>query len=115
MLPKLLAVEDLPQRLATQVRNGWAPVARAVQEFGCVAITNNATVEAVILSVKAYEELIAEAARGREHHQQVLDDLTSRFRARLESLVSADASDRMGRLFNAHGRIAYRSKAGSSY
>jgi PHD/YefM family antitoxin component YafN of YafNO toxin-antitoxin module len=115
MPPELLAVQDLPQRPATQVKNGWAPVARAVQEAGCVAITNHATVEAVILSVKAYEELISQAARGRERQQQALDDLTTRFKARLASLQSPDAKDRVDALFKARGKGTYRSKAGSSY
>lgn len=110
-----LQIDELPQRPATQVKNGWAPVVREVQAAGGVAITNHSTVEAVILSVRAYEDLVAAAAQGRERQQQVLDELTIRFRERLTGLQAPDSRERMDALFKSRGKVRYRSRAGTRF
>jgi prevent-host-death family protein len=109
------SIESLPRQNASQVKNKWADVVRLVRQSGSVAVTNHSTVEMVLLDVNTYQRLIEEIQILKAREQSALDDLTTRFKARLDVLQQPGAAQKVQALFDAKGKLAKRPKAGASY
>lgn len=115
MITELPSIEELPRQNASQVKNKWADMVRLVRQSGSVAITNHSEVEMVLLDANTYQQLTDEIQALKAREQTALDELTSRFKARLAVLQQPDASQKMRALFDAKGKLAKRPKAGVSY
>jgi len=111
----MLNVDDLPRQNATQVKNKWGDVVRLVRQTGTVAITNHSVVEMVMLDIDTYRALAASLERLNDQDQRVADELTERFNARLATLNTADAAERVEALLATKGQLKVRPKAGESY
>ena len=115
MITPLIDFQELPRKNASQVKNKWAEVVRFVREEGSVAVTSHSAVEIVMLDVNTYRQLTEEIQVLKAREQTGLDELESRFNARLASLQQPEARAKVQALFNARGKLGRRAKAGSSY
>ena len=115
MLTALPALDDLPRQNASQVKNKWGDVVRLVRQSGSVAITNHAAVEMVLLDAATYQQLTEDLQMLGAREQSVLEALSARFDSRLAVLQQPEASQRIGALFEARGKLARRPKAGASF
>lgn len=116
MIAQLPMIEELPKESSTQVKNRWGDVVRQVKEAGTLAITHHSTVEMVMLSAATYRkmrELMIELSAREEQAQ--LDDLTSRFQARLAGLQRPDVRLRLDAMLATKGKRTKRAIAGESY
>ena len=115
MLTNLLSLEELPQQNASQVKNKWGEVVRQVHQSGSVAITNQSTVEMVLVNAATYRQLVAEISALNAREQNVLDELAGRFNARLAVLQQPKVGRKIEAVFAARGKLARRPKAGTSF
>lgn len=115
MLTELPNIQELPRQNASQVKNKWADLVRQVRQSGSVAVTNHSAVEMVLLDAGTYQQLTEEIQALKAREQTALDELTSRFNARLAVLQQPDAAQKLKSLFDAKGVLTKRPKAGASY
>jgi hypothetical protein len=115
MITELLSLDQLPRQNASQVKNKWGDVVRQVHQAGCVAITNHATVEMVLLDAATYHQLTQDVLAFRAREQMVLEELTHRFDARLAVLQQPDMAQKVAALFEAKGHLTKPPKAGASF
>lgn len=108
-------IEKLPQRTATQVKNKWSDVVRAVRTSGSVAVTQHDRIEMVVMDVETYRKMTALAEDDRGQHRAVLSELSAEFDHRLASLQHPDTHVRVQRVMAARGRTKRRPKAGTSF
>ena len=106
-------IEALPQRTSSDIKHHWGAVARQAREVGRLAITTHQTVELVVMSVEEYSSLMTTIQETKNRDQTLLDELTSRFDARLADLQMPDAEAKVDRFFAAGGKSKARPKAGS--
>jgi len=114
MITQLPDLDALPRQNASQVKNKWAEVVRLVHESGSVAVTNNSTVEMVLLSAATYRQLVAQIMALNAREQAVLDELASRFESRLAALRQPGNNKKVKTLLAAKGKLKRRPKAGMS-
>ena len=115
MPAELPSLAQLPRQNASQVKNKWGDVVRLVRKSGSVAITHHATVDMVLLDAATYQQLTEEITALKTREKSVLDDLATRFDARLAVLQQADAAGKVGAVFEAKGKLARRPRAGASF
>ena len=115
MIAELPKLEDLPRQTASDVKNKWREVVREVREAGSVAITNQSSVEVVLMDAQAYRALAASAVALRERETVVLEQLSAQFNQRLASLQAPDAGDKAAAVFQRKGRLSKRPKAGTAF
>lgn len=115
MITELPDIQDLPRQNASQVKNKWGEVLRQVHQSGSVAITNHSTIDMVLLDAATYRRLTEEIQSLNSRDKKVLDELASRFEARLAVLQQPEANQRVEALFDSRGKLANRPKAGASY
>jgi prevent-host-death family protein len=115
MITELPNIQELPRQNASQVKNKWADLVRQVRQSGSVAVTNHSAVEMVLLDASTYQRLSEEIQALKAREQTALDELTSRFNARLAVLQQPDAAQKLKSLFDAKGVLTKRPKAGASY
>ncbi|HEY0200609.1 MAG TPA: type II toxin-antitoxin system prevent-host-death family antitoxin [Burkholderiaceae bacterium] len=115
MITELPGLEELPRQNASQVKNKWGDVVRLVRQSGSLAVTNHSVVEMVLLDAAIYRQLTEEIQALKAREQSVLDELGSRFSARLAVLQQPQAAQQVTALFEAKGKLAKRPKAGASY
>ena len=108
-------IKDLPQRSATQVKNQWGDLVRAVRASVSVAVTHHDKVEMVVVEVGRYREMAAlvEGINGRG--QTALAELSAEFDRHLAALQAPDARDRVEAAMASRGRVTPRPKAGASF
>lgn len=113
---KLDAIEDLPRTPASDVKKlGWRGVMKAVGRNGKVVVTNHNEPEAVILSAEEYGVIMRALHEADSKHETALDTLRHRFDARLASLQTADAGDRLRSLMRGPARLDGKVKAGTGH
>jgi hypothetical protein len=115
MLTDLLALDQLPRQNASQVKNKWGDVVRQVHQSGCVAITNHAAVEMVLLNAAVYQQLTQDIQTIKAREQSTLDELAQRFNTHLAALQQPGATRKVKALFEAKGKLTRRPKAGAGY
>lgn len=111
-LPRL---EDLPQRNATEVKNKWGDLVRAVRAAGSVAVTQHDRIEMVVMDAATYRTMAALAEDAGERRQAVLAELSAEFDRRLAALKSPETRGRAEAVMAARGRSKRRPKAGASF
>lgn len=109
------SLEALPQKSATEVKNGWAKVVREVRSSGSVAVTQHDRVEMVVMDAETYREITALAAEQTERRRAVLEELTQAFDQRLRSLDSPETPKKFAAVRAAKGRLKHPPKAGSTF
>lgn len=113
---KLDSLEMLPRTPASDVKKlGWRGVMKAIRSSGKVVVTNHNEPEAVILSAEEYgtiQRALQEAGAGGD---PVLDVLRRQFDARLASLQSADAGERLRDIMRRPAKLGGQVKAGASH
>jgi len=114
-MPHLAELADLPRHNTSMVRNKWGDIVRQVRQTGSVAITNHSIVEMVLLDAETYRQVTEALASIKEREKALLDELASRFDARLTVLQAPDARDKLEALRASRGRLAQRPKAGTSF
>jgi prevent-host-death family protein len=115
MFADLPDLEQLRRQTASDVKNKWREVVRVVRETGCVAITNHAEVEVVLVDANTYRQLAESAAALKARERSVLDQLAADFNRRLSALQQPDAAHQVEAVFASKGRLAKRPKAGAGY
>lgn len=106
----------LPRMPASEVKTrGWKGVMRTVRANGPMVVTNHAEAEAVILSAKDYETLVAVAKTSESRVEAGLDTLRQKFDKRLAVLRQDDAGGRLRAISSAPVKLRGRVKAGSGY
>jgi prevent-host-death family protein len=115
MRPDLPALEQLPRRTASDVKNRWREVVRGVRETGSVAITHHAEVELVLVDANTYRQLTEGAAALKARERSVLDQLAADFDKRLSALQQPDAARKVDAVLASSGKLATRPKAGAGY
>jgi PHD/YefM family antitoxin component YafN of YafNO toxin-antitoxin module len=108
-------IEDLPQRTATQVKNKWADLVRAVRAVGGVAVTQHDRIEMVVMDATTYQKLATLAEDAKERRQAALAELSAEFDRRLAALKGAETRGRIETVMAARGRSKRRPKAGVSF
>lgn len=88
---------------------------RALAATGEVVVTNHSEPEAVILSMQAYERLVAAAAATESRIESGLDTLRQRFDERLAALNQPDAGDRLRAISRGATKLHGKVKAGTGY
>ncbi|MEJ8825107.1 type II toxin-antitoxin system prevent-host-death family antitoxin [Variovorax humicola] len=114
-MPYLAELADLPRHNTSMVRNKWGDIVRQVHQTGSVAITNHSNVEMVLIDAETYRQVTDALATIKAREQGMLDELASRFDARLAVLRMPDAQDKVGALLASRGRLGQRPKVGASY
>ncbi|PAU55737.1 hypothetical protein BZL41_20785 [Pseudomonas sp. PIC25] len=113
---KLDSLDALPRTPASDVKKlGWRGVMKAIRSGGKVLVTNHNEPEAVILSAEEYgaiQRALQEAGAGGE---SVLESLRQQFDARLASLQTSEAGDRMREVMRRPAKLAGEVKAGASH
>ncbi len=115
MIAELPKLDQLPRQSASDVKNRWRDVVRAVREAGSVAVTNHSTVELVLMDAGRYQQLTASAAALKAREISVLDQLAADFDKRLAGLQAPDAAQKVAAVFASGGKLKKRPKAGASY
>jgi PHD/YefM family antitoxin component YafN of YafNO toxin-antitoxin module len=108
-------ITSFPQRSATQVKNQWADLVRAVRQSGGVAVTQHDRVEMVVLEASTYQQMASLAAGARQADQAALERLSVEFDQRLDALKGARTPGLIDAVFKARGRAKKRPKAGTSF
>jgi PHD/YefM family antitoxin component YafN of YafNO toxin-antitoxin module len=111
----LRSLEALPQKSATEVKNGWAKVVREVRSSGSVAVTQHDRVEMVVMDAETYHEITALATEQTERRRAALEALTQAFDQRLRSLDNAETPKKFAAVRAAKGRLKHPPKAGSTF
>ncbi|WP_213959759.1 MULTISPECIES: prevent-host-death protein [unclassified Variovorax] len=111
----LANLADLPRHNTSMVRNKWGDIVRQVHQSGSVAITNHANVEMVLLDAETYRQVTDALTSLKAREKSVLDELATRFDARLSILQQADAHGKVGALLSSRGRLTQRPQAGASF
>jgi PHD/YefM family antitoxin component YafN of YafNO toxin-antitoxin module len=88
---------------------------KSVAREGRVLVTNHREPEAVILSIKAYTDLLDAAAAADRAQGSALEVLRRSFDERLAALRSPDAGERLRALINEPTRLGGMVKAGASH
>jgi PHD/YefM family antitoxin component YafN of YafNO toxin-antitoxin module len=114
-MPHLAELADLPRHNASMVRNKWGDIVRQVHQTGSVAITNHSNVEMVLLDAQTYRQVTDALAAIKAREQSLLDELASRFDARLSVLNEPDARGKLDALLASRGRLVQRPRAGASF
>jgi len=114
-MPQLAALADLPRHNTSMVRNKWGDIVRQVHQTGSVAITNHSNVEMVLLDAETYRQVRDALASIKAREQSLLDELASRFDARLSVLREPDARSKLDALLASRGRLTQPPKAGASF
>ena len=113
---KLDAVEDLPHAPASDVKKlGWRALMKAIATKGKLVVTNHNEPQAVILSMEAYDAILAAFRAAAESDQVALDALRNRFDARLASLEAPDAGDRLRKMARSGAKLSGKVKAGTGH
>jgi prevent-host-death family protein len=107
--------EELPSRPASQVKNRWGEVVRQVRESGSVAVTQQSSVEMVLVDIATYRKLAESSKAAQAREQALIDQLDSGFAARLAALQSAQTPERVDALMAARGKLKKRAQAGASF
>lgn len=106
----------LPRMPASEVKTrGWKGVMRTVRANGPIVVTNHAEAEAVILSAKDYETLVAVAKTSESRIEAGLDALRQKFDKRLAVLNTPDAGERLRAIGKRPAALRGKVKAGSDY
>jgi len=96
---KVDAIEALPTQRASDLKTlGWRGVMNSVRRQGKVVVTNHNQPEAVIIAVSEYQAIVEALTNANRHSTDALEMLRQRFDARLASLASADAGQRLREL-----------------
>jgi hypothetical protein len=69
----------------------------------------------VLLNAAIYRQLVKEVRALNAREQSLLDELASRFDARLATLQQPDAGQKVQTLFAAKGKLTRRPKPGASF
>jgi hypothetical protein len=109
------SLEAMPQKSATEVKNGWAKVVREVRSSGSVAVTQHDRVEMVVMDAETYREITSLAVDQAERRRAMLDELTQAFDQRLRSLDKRETPKRFAAVRAAKGRLKHPPKAGSTF
>jgi PHD/YefM family antitoxin component YafN of YafNO toxin-antitoxin module len=88
---------------------------RTLNVEGTLVITNHNQPEAVILSARAYEELLHKAGQAEARTESELVRLRQRFDERLAVLSKPDAGERLRSVLKGPARLRGRVKAGGGY
>lgn len=113
---KLTPVETLPRTPASEVKKlGWRSVVQSVNREGKVVVTNHRQFDAVILSVEEYTSIQQALAKAADQERSALDTLRERFDARMASLRTPDAGDRLRDLMRGPARLDGQVKAGTGH
>lgn len=116
MSPPLAAIDQLPTAPASTIKKvGWKGVMRSLASSGQLVVTNHAEPEAVILSIAEYSKLVAASQLTADALADPLQALRERFDARLASLQSPDAGEKLRQLIRKPGALDGKVKAGRSY
>ncbi len=115
MLTDLPTLDALPRQSASDVKNRWRDVVRAVRQGGSVAVTNHSSVELVLVDAATYQQLTAGAAALKEREHAVLEQLAADFDKRLAVLQQADAARKVASVLGSRGKLVKRPRAGHAY
>jgi hypothetical protein len=115
MTDRVRALEDLPHRSATEVKNKWGDVVREVRASGSVAVTVHDKVEMVVMAAGRYREMAALVEGIKERRRATLAELAAEFDDHLAALQSPDARGRIEEAMESRGRVLTRPKAGTSF
>lgn len=115
MFDDLPRIEELPQRNATQVKNKWADLVRAVRAGGSVAVTQHDRVEMVVMDAATYRKMAALAEQAKERQQVTLAELSAEFDRRLAALKGPETRGRVEAAMATRGRTKRRPKAGMAF
>ena len=110
-----IAIDALPHREATEVKNKWGSVVRQVKALGRVAITNRKEPELVVMSAEEYGRLMTQIEEAGAHREKVLASLAARFDEDLAKLQAPEAHKRIDALFDAKGRTETPVIAGQTF
>ncbi|MEN4903302.1 type II toxin-antitoxin system prevent-host-death family antitoxin [Luteimonas sp. TWI1416] len=114
--PKFDALDALPRTPASDVKKlGWRGVMKSVARDGQVVVTHHNTPEAVILSAETYDAILRALEAAAAPQRSALEDLQAKFDARLASLESADAGDRLRAIMARPATLRGKVKAGASH
>jgi len=118
MLNALQAVDDLPKRNATQVKNMWRDLVDQVRTTGSVAVTHHGKVEMVVMDVATYRHMLDIAAEAEIRQRDTLSELTAEFDRHLAALQGSATHGKIDAVLEHRGdlaKLAKRPKAGQSY
>ena len=71
-----VGLERLPRRKASEVKNKWRDLVRAVRAHGSVAVTNHDTIEMVVVEAGRYQEMAAAASAAKDRDSAALAELS---------------------------------------
>jgi len=107
-----LDVPGLEKATASSVKTrGWPSLMRTVREKQALVITNHNHPEAVIVDIKAYQELLARAAGNPDDARQGELD---RLRAEFDTLASLNTDGGLGKVMGQPIRRGRRTALGPS-
>ena len=109
------AVANMASASAGDVKKlGWRKIVdRARANAGRLKVTNHAQAQAVVMTVEAYEALLAEGRRRRPPEEEALAALRTRFDEQLARLESPAAAAGLREAIDA-GKLHGKVKAGQS-
>lgn len=110
------AISELPTATASTIkREGWKGVMRSLSGVGRLVVTNHNEPEAVILTTQEYDRIIKAARAAANAINDPLQALRDRFDARLATLDTPDAGNRLRALMSNPGVLGGQVKVGETY
>ncbi len=116
MTINLDAIDDLPSAPATDVKRiGWRGLMKTVSATGKLVVTNHDEPQAVILSTREYEAMLAALRQEHARREATLTELRRRMDEHLAPLKAPDAGVRLRAAMRKPTKADRKLKAGPTY